>query len=802
MDKKKILSVNNLEKYFVKSGKLIKVLEDINFDVYEKDFFGIIGESGSGKSTTGKCIIGLYEPTSGLINFDNKIINHKNLNKKDKKWLCKNMSMIFQDPMSSLNPRKNVLSLVAEPLFINKVITKDVKETIHICQKINAYFKNTFRWQDYHLNSKYLIPFYQSATKVFQEGAKNIMSFDLNEKNIKTLILNFSSFLLDVESSYKILIPQIYKINSLTKDLVRFNLNKLESKKIHIEESNYYELEKELNEKNRLLKAPQDYWDLKQEKEKLAKELQEIIINLNNKSHSNGINYLQATINSLKTELNIYRQNKNITTSLSEYHLLKVKILMIKETLNILKNFDVNNCISIEDLEYFLAYIDFKIKARYNNIILDLIKLLKIGETIDELSLEKDDKKNIYKIISEYRILYEKIVENIKVLSTKNIANEFYEIDILKSKLIKKSNLVQAENIKRKEMIQNNIEKINQRLHKIKTEYVNSSEFLTNKQILDQAKIKLEKEFLIKEDFVKKENANFKNKIIPLIDKQNEEINQCIRSFKESKKNYFNKINIIKKNIIKFIKEGSDDDKKYWINFIKKEISSKIKNIKAIDFELETYLDEIYVYKKIRTTNKYKIKIYNHALKQIITREYVYQALNDVGLKNEHAYRYPHEFSGGQRQRIVIARALIMKPKLIIADEPISALDVSIQAQVINIMKNLSKTLGITFLFIAHDLSMVRYVSNRLIIMHKGRIVEKGETKIIFKNPIHPYTKSLIKSSPELRKIHVNLANLNDNLEYDKEYDKSEDKPKFYSVDENNEHFVFATKEQILKWTK
>lgn len=802
MDKKKILSVNNLEKYFVKSGKLSRVLEDINFDVYEKDFFGIIGESGSGKSTTGKCIIGLYEPTAGLITFDNKIINHKNLNKKDKKWLCKNMSMIFQDPMSSLNPRKNVLSLVAEPLVINKIITKDVKETIAICKKINPYFKNTFRWQDYHLNDKYLIPFYQSVIKVFLDGVQNVAKFKLEEKDIKTLILNFSSFLLDVESSYKILIPQIYKINSLTKDLVKFNLDKLEGKKIHTKESNYYESQKKLNESNKLLKAPQLYWDLKEEKNKLTKELQDVIVTLNNKSQSSGINYLNATINSLKTELNIYRQNKNITTSLSEYHLLKVKILMIKETLNILKKFDVNNLININDLEYFLSYIDLKIKAKYNGITLDLIKLLNIGEVIDELSLEKDDKNNIYKIISEYRILYDKIVENIKTLSSQNIYDKFYEIDVLRTKFVKKCDLEKQENLKRKKLIQDNIKKIDQRLNKIKKEYHNSNEYLSNQWIINQAKIKLEKDFLIKEDFVKKENEDFKNKIMPLIEKQNEEIKQYILKFKQNKNAYINQINNVKKNIIKIINKQQKDNKKYWINFIKKEVSAKIKNIKAIDFELETYLDEIYIFKKIRTTNKYKIKVYNHPLKQIITRQYVYQALNDVGLKNEHAYRYPHEFSGGQRQRIVIARALIMKPKLIIADEPISALDVSIQAQVINIMKNLSHSLGITFLFIAHDLSMVRYVSNRLIIMHKGRIVEKGETKSIFENPIHPYTKSLIKSSPELRKIHVNLANVNDNLEYDKEYDKSEDKPKFYSVDENREHFVFATKEQIIKWTK
>lgn len=122
--------------------------------------------------------------------------------------------------------------------------------------------------------------------------------------------------------------------------------------------------------------------------------------------------------------------------------------------------------------------------------------------------------------------------------------------------------------------------------------------------------------------------------------------------------------------------------------------------------------------------------------------------LDKVGLQHEHASRYPHQFSGGQRQRIGIARALIMNPKLIIADEAISALDVSIQAQVVNLMKDLQKEFGTTYLFIAHDLSMVKYISDRIGVMHMGHIVETGTTDEIFNNPIHPYTKSLLSAIP------------------------------------------------------
>ena len=128
--------------------------------------------------------------------------------------------------------------------------------------------------------------------------------------------------------------------------------------------------------------------------------------------------------------------------------------------------------------------------------------------------------------------------------------------------------------------------------------------------------------------------------------------------------------------------------------------------------------------------------------------EKVYEILETVGLVREHADRYPHEFSGGQRQRIGIARAVIMQPEMIIADEPISALDVSIQAQVINLLNDLRERLGLTILFIAHDLSVVKYFSDRIGVMYFGKMVELADSDELFKNPLHPYTKSLLSAIP------------------------------------------------------
>ena len=176
----------------------------------------------------------------------------------------------------------------------------------------------------------------------------------------------------------------------------------------------------------------------------------------------------------------------------------------------------------------------------------------------------------------------------------------------------------------------------------------------------------------------------------------------------------------------------------------------------------------------------------------------VEQALLDVGLLPEFASRFPHEFSGGQRQRIGIARALIMEPEFIIADEPISALDVSIRAQVLNLMSKLQKEHGLTYLFIAHDLSVMRFICDRIAVIHKGVIVELAETEKLFAHPLHPYTRALLSAIPLPDPKSEKRKKL---IIYDPSCHHYEtDKPVWTEIEPG--HFIMANKEELEKYNK
>ena len=219
-----------------------------------------------------------------------------------------------------------------------------------------------------------------------------------------------------------------------------------------------------------------------------------------------------------------------------------------------------------------------------------------------------------------------------------------------------------------------------------------------------------------------------------------------------------------------------------------------IRNIQMVFQDPAASLNERATVDYIISEGLYNFHLYeNNADRQ----QKVESMIEEVGLLPEHLTRYPHEFSGGQRQRIGIARAMVMEPELVVADEPISALDVSIRAQVLNLLKKFQREKGTTYLFIAHDLSVVRFISDRIGVIYKGNIVEIAEAEELFDYPLHPYTRSLISAipipDPVLEKNKVLFT-------YDPSvHDYSEDKPELVNI--GHGHYVYGNKKEIEAYT-
>ncbi len=218
-----------------------------------------------------------------------------------------------------------------------------------------------------------------------------------------------------------------------------------------------------------------------------------------------------------------------------------------------------------------------------------------------------------------------------------------------------------------------------------------------------------------------------------------------------------------------------------------------IRNIQMVFQDPAASLNERATVDYIISEGLYNFHLYENEADRV---QKVEKMIEEVGLLPEHLTRYPHEFSGGQRQRIGLARAMVMEPELVIADEPISALDVSIRAQVLNLMKKFQKEQGVTYLFIAHDLSIVRFVSDRIGVIYKGNIVEVAETDELFDFPLHPYTHSLISAipipDPQLEK-HKVLYTYDPSI-----HDYSEDQPELVNIGHN--HWVYGNKKEIEEY--
>ena len=770
MEKKKILKIENLNKFFINRNNYKIALDNISFDVTEGDFLGIIGESGSGKTTLGRTIIRLNDATSGKIKLFNKNISNKKISKQENLTICRSMQMIFQDPLSSLNPKMNILKIISEPIVINKSLKKENIKIIDSRHKTNFLFeyeilsglaKNKYeKLYEYYVEYKKIIN--ETITKIDDFKFTNNDSWTESFSDLETI---FDHYIM----SQKPVIEILNKMYENAKKIIKVYDKKVKTNDLDPIYSKYIEY---------------------------ANNLDEAKADFGNKE--NSINNLKKKFNKIKKDIAFFKSNRLVRSEIKDLKIhIKLnsngmKIAKTKRDYNFKKILLIRDRLKLEILDDFLNF-----------------------ENVDEENLI-NEYRNIRDIIDEFfknefiRIFNDNISENyeekmssidydlIKKEIENNLSKSLIDFKNKLQMIDEKNKIIINVLLSEKTMIAEEISKLKLKKKKQEKTFYSSESYIQKNN--DFKKIKEELNLIRKEKH-KKHNDFIYKSLSELKEKIKIESNEV-----KNRKNFLSKrLNILIKELIdirpndlsNFSKKDASQVIKKNTKSMKEQLKNKMSSFKLIDFEFTKILEYYFIEERICSSNRSKLFFYRNDFLKIMILEKVFDLLESVGLKKEHAYRYPHEFSGGQRQRIVIARALINDPKIIIADEAISALDVSIQAQVVNMMKELCDKRDVTFLFIAHDISMVHYICNKVIIMHNGKIVEKGSTNKIFKNPVHPYTQSLLKAVPELWKMDVDLSLFGDNSNYSESYSIS-NKPHFMKVE--NDHEVLATKEQFDKW--
>lgn len=297
------------------------------------------------------------------------------------------------------------------------------------------------------------------------------------------------------------------------------------------------------------------------------------------------------------------------------------------------------------------------------------------------------------------------------------------------------------------------------------------------------------------------EKARLESQLNAYIADQNKKRREAIFDQKNCDKEYSRKqVQKVKEKYLPLLEKASGEEKEKLTREYKDELrkARKTKLVTQIQMIFQDPIASLDPRMTVREIIAEGLKIQGEKDRKAID-EKVYQMLEMVGLVREHASRYPHEFSGGQRQRIGVARSVIMNPEMIIADEPVSALDVSIQAQVINLLNDLRHQLGLTILFIAHDLSVVKYFSDRIGVMYFGKMVELATSDELFAHPLHPYTKSLLSAIPLPDPIYEKQRK---RIKYDPlvSHDYSEDKPSLREIVPG--HFVQCNDKEYAEYRR
>ncbi len=766
MNEEIVLKVNDLHVSFKTSNGKVKAVRGVSFDLKNKETLAIVGESGSGKSVTSKTIMGILS-SNAIIDSGEILFEGKDLTKaKESYWQKirgKKIGMIFQDPMSSLNPIMKVGKQITEPMRLKLGMKKKeaYKRAIELMEDVGIpHAKRRFNQYPFQ----------------FSGGMRQriVIAIAL-ASNPDILICDEPTTALDVTVQAQILelINNIKEKHSISVIFITHDLGVVANMadRVAVMYAGKFVEKATVDEIFYNPKHPYTWALLSSMPDLDSKDELYAIPG----TPPNMIKPPKGDAFALRSEyaMEIDFEEEPPMFKVSDTHEAATWLLhptapkvdlpeILTKRINNMKDTSNNETVAINSLE----------KPTYTE------KVLEINGLKQHFSAGKGRKKFVVKAVDDVSFDVYK-GECFGIVGESGCGKTTTGRTILKL-YQNTSGLVKYED----KIVSLGLDDVERKVLQLKSEIK-----VRKKEYSDTKKVSIKQEILVKKALIRKyKRANKMDKDFLVgvqmifqdpVDSLNPRM--TVREIIGEGMRVLGVKNLIVEDgyTYKPFKSRFQDG---MLQFRHRFLGKFSKKVRA---NIEKRMEE----KRENEKGIYSKKEYMEMR--------VKEILKTVGLMEEHASRYPHEFSGGQRQRIGIARALIMNPKVIIADEPISALDVSIQASVINLLKKLQKDLGLTIIFIAHDLSVVKYFSDRIAVMYSGKIVEQASSEELFKNPMHPYTKSLLSAVPL------------PNPDYERNrkrfvYDPSlhpysnEEQPSFVNI--GNEHYIYASKTEIQNY--
>ncbi|MFV8459277.1 ATP-binding cassette domain-containing protein [Mycoplasma sp. CR] len=787
-NKKTILEIINLKKYFVNKNAVNKAVDNVSFDVKEGEIIGLIGESGSGKTTIGRSLLRLYDDYNGFVRLDGKIISGKRISRKRKKFMHKNIQMIFQDPMASLNGQNTIYSILKEPLIVNGIIKNKRKDIRKDWNKVKGNFRFTFieNALQYQLKSLLISNKLHEPFIKKWENLGNQITFDI-QNNLDDQFNSYFAYLEERTKINSIVINNLYKNTEELLALYESKQADFRNKKIDFDEVELEEARNKYKHEKELFWFTQEYYDLKA----LYNE-QKAVFEEDKTNYKDTAKISKTSIKNFLAEVkNEYRMHRNdaFSTTFLDYYFHEYKLYLINHRLyqELKANYSKLKFLSFEELlkisDQFRKYSQefYATKLNINTSSRAAIKELKnIVKKEYDFNLDSYIEESL-QLQNQLRTQYKKSKKTLGKTRNKMIREAFkYAPDYYANRMEAKAQLAQAQALFDAEA-KKYIVSYRERIQKLQEQIAQASAIDKDLRARDK---KVFAQFM-------QNNDNF----MKFFEKE------VIAPLAKAKKNTKEHKNYLQRQIDLKVYKTNVEDRLNGIASFKIEQKYLNKNLYSV-YLLMGITRKDQKYKKMEKLGTLLVALglpfRMKRISDLYTQSIIYKALEDVGLLKQFAYRYPHEFSGGQRQRIVIARALITEPKIIVADEPIASLDISIQAQVVNLLKDLCKKKNIGMVFIAHDLSMIEYIADRVQIMHLGKIVESGKTEAIYANPVHPYTINLFKAIPKISNANEKFQDVKFELSYLEEQMFPNIATQFEV--EDGLHYVYGTSSQVEKW--